>query len=175
MLRHVFESDVRKQTVTPKVCFLWTFNGFFCLSALSANYLGDNFVYLNWIVELFHYQTKMFIFVLNGSLIGSKSVLFRRTKAEVHTQISNCWVQFSFHYIKYTRYFFSPFSRNISRSETAHLLLRSILVETSPISTYNLSAFRVWNWLFYPGSKWQLKFFCQSPARKILVTSKMKF
>lgn len=45
-----------------KVCFLRPFNVFFCLSALSANYLGDNFVYLNWIVELFHYQTKMLIF-----------------------------------------------------------------------------------------------------------------
>ena len=117
---------------------------FFCLSALSANYLGDNFVYLNWIVELFHYQTKMLIFFLNRSLIESKSVLFRRTKAEVHTQISDCWLQFSFRYNKYTvTVFFSPFSRNISHSETAHLLLRIIVVQTSPISTYNLSAFRV--------------------------------
>ena len=34
----------------------------FCLSLLSAHYLGNNFVYVNWIVELCHYQTKMLIF-----------------------------------------------------------------------------------------------------------------
>ena len=86
------------------------FNVFLGLSVLSANYqyLGDNFVYLNWIVELFHYQTKMLMF-FNKSLIGSKSVLFHSTKAEVHTQISDCWLQFSFHHNKYARFFFLLF------------------------------------------------------------------
>ena len=58
MLRHVLKSDVRQQTVMPKVVVYDHLMFFFCLSVFSAHYLGNNFVYVNWIVELCHYQKK---------------------------------------------------------------------------------------------------------------------
>ena len=144
MLRYVFKSDVRQQTVMPKVCCLWPFNVFFfvyqCFLLITEEIIL--FMWIGFFVTLFHYHTKMLIFFNKVSLEVKVLLLTHsKTKAEVQRQISNCWLHFSFRY-KYARYFFVLFQKYFSfRNST--LAFKNYSWCRFSFSSKDLSALRV--------------------------------
>ena len=117
---------------------------FFCLSVLSAHYWGNNFVYGNWIfcciVSLSHKNVDFFF---NKVSLEVKVLLLThsKTKAEVQTQISNCWLHFSFRY-KYASYFFLLFQKYFSFRNSS-LAFKNYSWCRSSFSSKDLSALRV--------------------------------
>ena len=143
----------------------------------SAHYLGNKFVYVNWIVELCHYQKKYWFFLTEVSLdIKCYLLTHSQTKAEskfTHKLPTACWLSSVFALINMRGIFFSFFQKYfLFRNGTLAFKKFLCKLPLFPLTTYLHSGSKI---NFLSTCQVATKIFFHLPGRKFWSPAKWSF